>query len=385
MQNRCSKLIIITLNFNNMKKLILSCITIVGSFSAFAQISIGKADLANPGDTLYYGGDTTNVTVNMAATAGANKTWDFSAAAKNTVDMAWFLDPSNSPVPAPSAITHVFIDGDVSNVTFMNATDSALYNIQPNPAYAFVGGEQFLGLKSLVFPLNYQDVSDDSIHSVSVIPGASIGLGTIADSVRVTISIKVNSMCDAWGSLKTPKTTYGSTLRIKNTINTFFKLEGKKSPLPFWVPIPVSALPVPIPAQQTEITYAWLGTGSKYFLAEANMATDSETERDVLRWQTDKPDVSNGLFSLVKNNVDVNAYPNPASSQVNLQFYLNSASQMDVSIYDVTGKNVIVSSEKCMAGTNLIPVNTSDLSAGLYTVIISGNGKSAAVKVNIIK
>ncbi|MES2690010.1 MAG: hypothetical protein V4658_06370, partial [Bacteroidota bacterium] len=163
-----------------MKKIILSCITIVGFYSAHAQISIGKADLAQPGDTLFYAGDTTNITVNMAATAGPNQTWDFSAAAKNTVDQAWFLDPSNSPVPAPSNITHVFIDGDVSNVTFMNATDTALYNIQPNPGYAFVGGEQFLGVRSLVFPLNYQDVSNDSILSVSTVAGSSIGLGTIA-------------------------------------------------------------------------------------------------------------------------------------------------------------------------------------------------------------
>ena len=267
----------------------------------------------------------------------------------------------------------------------MNATDTALYNIQPNPAYAFVGGEQFMGVRSLAFPLHYQDISNDSIHSISVIPGSSIGLGNIADSVRVTISIKVNSVCDAWGSLKTPKATYASTLRVKNTINTFFKFEGKKSPLPFWVPIPVSALPVPIPAQQTEVTYAWLGTGSKYFLAEANMATDSETERDVFRWQTDKPDISSGLLSLVKNNVDVNAYPNPASSQVSLQFYLSSAAQMDVSVYDATGKSMGTSSEKCSAGTNIIPVNTGGLSAGLYTIIISGNGKSAAVKVNVTK
>ncbi|MES2689402.1 MAG: hypothetical protein V4658_03310, partial [Bacteroidota bacterium] len=97
------------------------------------------------------------------------------------------------------------------------------------------------------------------------------------DSVRITISIKINSVCDAWGSLKTAKATYAGTLRIKNTINTLFKFEGKKSPLPVWIPIPVSALPIPIPAKQTEITYAWLGTGSKYFLGEVNMATDSET------------------------------------------------------------------------------------------------------------
>lgn len=368
-----------------MKKIILSCITIIASFSAYAQISIGKTDLANPGDTLYYAGDTVNITVNMAATAGANQAWDFSAAVKNTVDMAWFLDPASSPVPAPSNITHVFIDGDESNVTFMNATDTALYNIQANPAYAFVGGEQFLGVKSLSFPLNYQDVSDDSIHSVSVIPGASVGLGDIADSVRVTILIKLNSVCDAWGSLKTPKSTYASTLRVKNTINTFFKFEGKKSPLPFWVPIPVSMLPLPIPAQQTEITYAWLGTGSKYFLAEANMSTDSETERDVYRWQADKPVVSSGLSDLVKNNVGVNAYPNPASSQVNLQFHLNSAAPMHVNVYDATGRSVSSSTENCMAGNNIIPVNTNNLSAGLYTVIISGNGKSAAVKVNVSK
>ncbi len=56
---------------------------------------------------------------------------------------------------------------------------------------------------------------------------------------------------------------------------------------------------------------------------------------------------------------------------------------MKVAVYDITGKSVSVFTEKCIAGTNIVPVNTHDLSTGLYTIIISGNGKSAAVKVNV--
>lgn len=368
-----------------MKRLILTCISVAAFCAAQAQMSLNKSDLAVPGDTIYYASDTVNITVDMSATAGASQTWDFSSAPNHALAPAWFLLPENSPIPAPSNITHVLIDGDETNVTFLNATDTALYNIQANPAYSFVGGEPFLGVKSLGFPLHYQDESKDSILSTSVIGASAIGLGSIADSVRITIQVKVYSLCDAWGSLKTARTTYDSTLRIKNTIQTFFKFEGKRNIMPIWVEIPVSMLPLPIPAEQTEITYAWLGRNSGYFLAEVNMNTDSETERDVFRWQTNKPDVSNGLLSTVKNNMAVGAFPNPASSQVNVRFALNNAALITVNVYDVTGKLIKNSTEKCAAGTNTIALSTDEFSNGLYTVTVSGNGKSASIKVSVAK
>lgn len=353
-----------------------------GILQAGAQITVSKNDFALPGDTLYYGHDTVKVTVDPGASAGAAQTWDYSNLANQVTGRSWFLDPSASPVPAPQDITHVFIDGDASQTSFINATDTALYLIQPNPAYMFVGGEQFLGLRSLKFPLHYQDENTDSIKSVSVVPGSAIFLGTIADSVRVTISISFTSTCDGWGALKTPKATYENTLRLKNTIVSTFRFEGKKAPIPGWFNIPVSMLPLPIPARQTEVAYVWLGTGSRYFLAEENMVTDTPSKRDFFRWQTDRP-LNSGLHESVRNTIDVSAWPNPSAAGINLQFTLSSASEMTVEMYDMTGRLVKSLSERCHAGSNLLRVDVAGLSPGLYQAVVSGNGRAASVKVSV--
>ncbi|MFN7311861.1 MAG: T9SS type A sorting domain-containing protein [Bacteroidota bacterium] len=365
------------------KNLILAAIITAGFNKAQAQITVGQSDLALPGDSIFYAYDTNNVASNLSSTGGANKTWDFTAAKKNEVRLTNFLDPSASPIPAPADITHVLIDGIAQNISFLNVNERGFFTIVPNPAAPIFGGDPFFTLKTLSFPLNYQNVTRDSNTTRTVIPADAIGLGTIADSVRITITVKMANTCDGWGVLKTPTADYNS-LRIKNVITRQFRFEGKSNLLGIWVPIPTSSLPIPIPANQVETSYLWVGQNSKYFLADASMVTDQTTTLEEFRYQIPRP-VNTGLLAKDIINAKPQLYPNPANHQTNLWFVAAAKENYSIKIYDIQGRLIRTETLEANAGENQFNINTQELTTGIYHVAIIGGNNSTLLKMSITK
>ncbi len=83
----------------------------------------------------------------------------------------------------------------------------------------------------------------------------------------------------------------------------------------------------------------------------------------------------------LKNEVALSVYPNPAKDQVNVSFALNNGSDVKIEVIDITGKVVsTVNNTNLTAGTQNISINTSDLAAGSYTVIVKHNGGMSSSK-----
>jgi predicted nucleic acid-binding protein len=69
-------------------------------------------------------------------------------------------------------------------------------------------------------------------------------------------------------------------------------------------------------------------------------------------------------------------YPNPAQNEVNVGVYLNEATEVAINIYDITGKLVAEGYNGLMnSGENIVKLNTTDLTSGLYSTVIT-TGKS---------
>jgi hypothetical protein len=69
-------------------------------------------------------------------------------------------------------------------------------------------------------------------------------------------------------------------------------------------------------------------------------------------------------------------YPNPAQNEVNVGVYLNESTEVSINIYDVTGKLVSEGFSGFMnSGENIVKLNTTDLTSGLYSTVIT-TGKS---------
>lgn len=62
-------------------------------------------------------------------------------------------------------------------------------------------------------------------------------------------------------------------------------------------------------------------------------------------------------------------YPNPASSKVNIDFYLDQASDITLEVYNVTGQKVYTSTATHVdAGFNFTNLAVDDFTNGVYIV-----------------
>ena len=71
-------------------------------------------------------------------------------------------------------------------------------------------------------------------------------------------------------------------------------------------------------------------------------------------------------------------YPNPSDEELNVSFNLPSADELTISIVDLSGKSVQKHLIKAKTGKNLAMLNTQELAAGMYQLLIqSSNGQKS--------
>jgi photosystem II stability/assembly factor-like uncharacterized protein len=82
---------------------------------------------------------------------------------------------------------------------------------------------------------------------------------------------------------------------------------------------------------------------------------------------------------------DVNIYPNPASSEVKLKFESTNISKIQISIFDLLGKEVFSSLEDCNIGTNEKVIDCRSLGTGYYIIRLKQNAQVEAKPLLILK
>lgn len=94
------------------------------------------------------------------------------------------------------------------------------------------------------------------------------------------------------------------------------------------------------------------------------------------------------LTGIAKNNNNISKvkiYPNPSSSQFNVNVSVAAAEKSTVSLYNVMGQLVLTKNCDFNAGENLVNIPVDQLSNGIYTVLISSAGGSYQTKVSVVK
>lgn len=77
------------------------------------------------------------------------------------------------------------------------------------------------------------------------------------------------------------------------------------------------------------------------------------------------------------------AYPNPTSDVANFSITLNNATKAELKLVNILGQTVRTMSADLNAGANKVSMNVADLNAGLYTLVLTSNGKSATEKIMV--
>jgi hypothetical protein len=74
-------------------------------------------------------------------------------------------------------------------------------------------------------------------------------------------------------------------------------------------------------------------------------------------------------------------YPNPTSGLVNVDFTLNSSSDVSLEVIDITGKVVHTNNAGVLAnGSNSLSIDANSFQAGIYYVNFLTNGKKVTRK-----
>lgn len=75
------------------------------------------------------------------------------------------------------------------------------------------------------------------------------------------------------------------------------------------------------------------------------------------------------------------AYPNPTTDIINLEINASMRSDMNVSIYTITGQKVMSKTVSVGTGINTTQINVNELESGVYFCSVSANGFNRTVKI----
>ncbi|MEO8088131.1 MAG: T9SS type A sorting domain-containing protein, partial [Bacteroidota bacterium] len=87
-------------------------------------------------------------------------------------------------------------------------------------------------------------------------------------------------------------------------------------------------------------------------------------------------DVNNNLSDLV-------AFPNPSNGQFQVSFTCEKEQTCMVNIYDLSGRMVMEKNISAVTGNNLVEMNSTSLTSGMYLMRLSGDGINAQLRLSI--
>lgn len=89
--------------------------------------------------------------------------------------------------------------------------------------------------------------------------------------------------------------------------------------------------------------------------------------------------------SFDKENINLKIYPNPNNKDISFYFYLPDSGKIDLLMFDITGKKIIISDEYFTVGNHEIKRNYPNLAPGEYIVKLIFEGKEFSQKLIIDK
>ncbi|HTA26859.1 MAG TPA: T9SS type A sorting domain-containing protein [Bacteroidia bacterium] len=367
-----------------MKTNLLPCLLflLVGNVT-FSQITITKADMPQPGDTIRLSTTTDTTGLPAPAYTGAGVTWNYSTLFPKSQTIDTFLSVTSTPLAYQFFFNDVILyPAYVSTVAQAGLTPPALgpvtiknvinYYKDENSNYESVGyGANINSIPTSVkddaidviynFPMNYGNA--DSCNSSN-----HVGLASLAYYGQQ--QKRVNHI-DGWGTLITPFGTF-SALRVKTLIYATDSIYIDTFHFGFSTP------------QPEQIQYKWLANGQALPLLQINETVIANRPVYTNTVYRDKIHVA-GITSIQPLANNIALYPNPALDNSTLNYTLSNNTEINVSLFSADGKFVQkVFNGTQAAGNHQLSINTTQLSSGIYLVKMSGNNEQVVKRLTVI-
>ncbi|OWY21865.1 hypothetical protein B6N25_08410 [Sphingobacteriales bacterium TSM_CSS] len=84
-------------------------------------------------------------------------------------------------------------------------------------------------------------------------------------------------------------------------------------------------------------------------------------------------------------NISFSLFPNPAGNLVTVNYLAEEEENLDIRIFDLSGKVVYQQTTAAQTGNNKLPINTEHLLSGMYVINVQTPTKSATEKLQIFK
>jgi Secretion system C-terminal sorting domain len=96
------------------------------------------------------------------------------------------------------------------------------------------------------------------------------------------------------------------------------------------------------------------------------------------RWTLTDQQFATGVFDLLTNNKTLKLWPNPSTNNTTIYIQLSASKKTNgsLSVVDVSGKTVFIQAIAMDRGLNTLPLNTSFLAKGVYTILVKAEDGS---------
>lgn len=341
-----------------MKKIytLLTAIAIV-SFS-FAQTQLTQANSAptSGNSYTYYVADSSA----SPGAAGSGQTWDFSTLQGygNSFSLDVVNASSTPDYPTYFSSSSVADTAAGQNKTYYTSTVDSLNSqglIIPNAPTVgkviveFDGDDE----KLLTYPFQMGNNFTDGISGTAYFNGVS---AAVSGNVTVT--------ADGSGTLKMPMgNIFSNVLRVKTVENLTGSFLGQTVTL-------------------SSTRYDFYDTdSSKYPILRFVQASFNGAQNNFV-WSQYPLNAGAGIQTLANVNA-FNIYPNPANNNVNINIDLKQAQNVQINIYDMTGRALKTITRTGLTGSNTFAINTSKFTTGIYNVVLQSNNKSISKRLFI--
>lgn len=166
-----------------------------------------------------------------------------------------------------------------------------------------------------------------------------------------------------------PSYQVGWTQTGSNVQVTIDQTQSHPSVSFFEMPVPIHFIGA---TQDTTIVFDHTFSG-QVFSGTVNFPVIT-AEFDPELWLLSSNNIISGIGEATLPGNDIKVFPNPATTEMNIQLSLNSAKKLMVVLSDATGKIVYKTQRNVNKGSSLFSISVDAFDAGTYQIHLSGDG-----------
>ncbi len=375
--------------------LLLAVLFLLGANTSIAQITYTDASFERAGDIIQLT-RATDSSLTISAPSATATTWDFS-----------HFSPLNATLDTIKAASlglnySDFPTADILQPLVAGFGGTAYVDVTTGQMTRIGGGLELFGISFVngytnshivkTAPLTYSTLYSDNynlsfavnIDSVPMLRALVDSLaGSIsgsADSIRISLEGTEVRTIDAWGSCMMPDSTY-NVLRQKvlNIITMKIEIRVRAGFLPpRWIdmsPYVASALPVPLPNNDSTIYYDYLVEGLRQPLVRLQMDPTMNFIANIQYFTNDTTVRTIGV-DYIAEQLEATIFPNPAADVINIAVAELPIDGYRLQLVDMTARVVL---QQNNIQTNSYQLTTQTLPNGHYIVVLR-NTKGKIIK-----